>query len=318
SWNVAIVSEETLEDKLAHGKGKAQGIVLHEVAHTLGQGKEYYAKTYETGSNKGDPLPDDQQIHWCSKFFEEQEPCHKYKIFGGLMASFKNKDWTFVNNKTPFMNNAATKISNLGIDRETFQKLFQTLHHEKLDPTNSREQELIQRYRNRTPVVSLSGLYDKKAGQFYNSFSMVYEKAFPSFSQKEGSLEVLLARRITSKNSIGYEILSRAYPLTEMKVEALFKEGGGESFDLDVVPIIIRLPIPDSYLTNEGLRSDLRLIVREAFYEMDPVRNKIPFIKKVGFSDEVRSEFSQAGRIIYESAIDWSAKLEDLIVRRLR
>ncbi|MCZ0932636.1 MAG: hypothetical protein OXJ52_05745 [Oligoflexia bacterium] len=86
--------------------------------------------------------------------------------------------------------------------------------------------------------------------------------------------------------------------------------------DLEVVPIIAKLPIPSRYLTNEELRSDLRLIVRETFYNRESVRNRSPLIQKASFTKEKQSEFSQAGRIIYESPIDWSAKLEDLIVRR--
>ena len=317
SWNVAFVSEETLEDELARGKDKAQGIVLHEVAHTLGQGKEYYAEIDKTDPEKK-PLPDDQQIHWCSKFFEKQEPCHKYKIFGGLMASFKDRIWRFVNDKTPFMNNEQTTIDNLGIDRETFQKLFQTLHHENLDPTSSREQELIQKSLERAPVVSLSGLYDKKTGQFYNDFSIVHNKAFPNFSQKKGSLEVLLTKRITGKASIEYKILSKAYPITEIEMEVLFREGGGETFDLDVVPITVSLSIPGHYLENEELKKDLRLIVREAFYRREPVRSGSSYIQKASFEEEEQSEFSQTGRIIYEAEIDWSAKLEDLLIKRKR
>ena len=54
SWNAAFVADEVLEDKLAKEKGEPQGIVLHEVAHFLEQGKEYYA----IRDKNDNPLPD--------------------------------------------------------------------------------------------------------------------------------------------------------------------------------------------------------------------------------------------------------------------
>ena len=112
----------------------------------------------------------------CRKFSNEpqidkyiwnmEQVCHEYKIYGGLLASFKNKSWKFVNNKIPFMNNEPTTIDSLGIDRETFQKLFQTLHHEYLDPTNSWNQAKTQQLQKVTPIVSLYGLYNERERKF--------------------------------------------------------------------------------------------------------------------------------------------------------
>ncbi|MCZ0932637.1 MAG: hypothetical protein OXJ52_05750 [Oligoflexia bacterium] len=223
SWNVAFVNEEALANDESITKQKLQGTVLHEVARILGQEKEYYAERYKTGPNKDDPLPDDQQIHWCRKFSNEKSfPCYKYEIFGGLMASFKNRSWRFINGRTPFMNDKSTRLFYQGIDRETFQKLFQTLHHKNFDPTKSWKQAQAQQI---SPVVFLSGLYDKKRGIFYNGFSMVHEKAFPSRFQETGNLEALLAKKIEFEDSVQYEILSRVYPPTEMELEILFKKG---------------------------------------------------------------------------------------------
>jgi len=90
----------------------------------------------------------------------------------------------FLNDKFPFMNNAKTKLENMWIDRKTYQKLFRTLHNRNLDPTKSRSQNPIQKSLRR--VVSLSGIYDKEAGKFYNSFSLSYKKVFLQFQiQKE-------------------------------------------------------------------------------------------------------------------------------------
>ena len=296
NWNVAFVSEETLEDRLARGKRKAQGIVLHEIAHLLGQGKEYY----EQKDKDDNTLPDHRQSR-CRKFSSEPQIfCYKYKIFGGLLASFKNKNWTFINEKTSFMDNEPEYPSNLGIDRETFQKLFQTLLHEKLDPTSSNEQEFIQKFKKRIPVVSLSGLYDKNKGEFYNGFSIIHEKGFPSFSDKKGEIEILLTRRVETNDSIKYEILSRMNPITELEMEFLFENGGGKRIDLDVIPVTAKLPIPREYLNNQKLGEDLYLIVRENFYT---ISKKDFYIHNISFGGS-RQSVSKKGRVLYKAPID--------------
>lgn len=315
SWNVAFVSEKSFEDKLARGKDKAQGIVLHEIAHLLGQGKEYYPKVYKTGPKKDKPLPDNQQKYWCQKFlYSKKKPCHTYKIFGGLMASFKNKEWKFVNEKFPFMNNATDTLDNIGIDRETYQKLFQTFHHKYLDPTKSERQAQILK---RTAVVLLSGLYDKKKGKFYNSFSMIHKKGRPSFSSKTGEIEVRLIRRIKTNNSIKYQTLAKVNPITKMNMELIFKKGGGQSIDLDLVPITVQLPISSHYLTNKKLRKDLRLIVRENFYTMRPMKKKNPYLHNVSLGGSTQS-VSKKRNVLYNAPIDWKAKPEDFFIRKRR
>ena len=99
-------------------------------------------------------------------------------------------------------------------------------------------------------------------------------------------------------------------------MEVLFRDGGGESFDLEVVPIMVRLPIPNVYLENEELRGDLRLIVREVFYEPGGDNNSL--VQRISFEEGEKSEFSQEGRVIYESGLGWGVKLENLILKRFR
>ena len=124
----------------------------------------------------------------------------------------------------------------------------------------------------------------------------------------------------TDKCSILPEIASAVvYQSVEApQIEPLSAETNPyNDYDL-VVPIIVNLPQPSSYLTDEKLRDDLRLIVREISYKIEPVRNRNALIKKISFTKESESELSQTGRIIYESEIDWSATFEDLIIRRER
>ena len=315
NWNVAFVSEETLEDELAKGKDKAQGIVLHEVAHLLGQGKEYFKKQRKIGLNTYQDLPSYKQSK-CQKFSNEPQIfCHDYKIFGSLMASFKNKSWSFINDKTPFMNNADTTIDNLGIDRETYQKLFKTLHDEKLDSTNSRNQP--QTLPKPRTVVSLYGLYDKKKGKFYNSFSMIHKKAIPSVTQKPGNIEVSLIRKVKINSSIKSKVISKVSPIIDMELRVLLRNGGGKTIKLNHIPVVVNLPIPQSYVRNEKLRKDLRLIVREKFYTITQVKKKNPYMHKVGLKESSQT-VSKKRRVLYNAPINWDAKPEDFLRRKIK
>ena len=153
---MAFVVEEALESRKAVRGRIPQGIVLHEVAHFLGQEKEYYPETYRDSTTQQDiALPVHQQKWFCTFPGKKREPCYKHRIFSGFQASFNLKaPWKFLNKKIPFMNNKPTKLENLWIDRKTFQKVFKTLHNESIDPTSSRLQRIIQR--SISPVIFLS------------------------------------------------------------------------------------------------------------------------------------------------------------------
>ena len=311
-WNVAFVSEEAFEDKKAYQNQKSQGIVLHEIAHLLGQKKDYYKLEKKIGKNQYQTLSPDKQSK-CKKFLSDPEIfCYNYRIFGGLIASFKNKKWKFVNDKFPFMSNEKRNLDSLGIDRETYQKLFQTLHDINLDPTKSRQQAQLKKT---TPVISLAGIYDKKKGRFYNSFSVVYKKGIPSLSYKKGAIEVSLYRKVKTNNSIKHQKIAKANAITDMELKILLKNGGGKRIKLEHVPIIVNLPIPQKYLESEKLRKELRLIVRENFYTLSPVKKKNPYIHNISFGGNSQTA-SKKRRILYNAPIDWSGKPEDFLRRK--
>ena len=262
SWNVAFVVDETLEDELAGVKNKSQGIVLHEIAHLLGQEKEYYG---DRNSDTDDPLPDNEQEWFCNFPGKLIEPCYKHKIFRGFQANFNfQTSWKFLNDKFPFMNNETITIENMWIDRKTYQKIFRTLYQENLDPRESRTQEVIQE--SLSPVVTLSGVYDKKRGIFYENFSMAYEKGLPTISHQKGDIEISLVKIIREGNDIKNKVVSKANIPTNMKMELILNKGGGRTISLNKVPIVVSLPIPKKYFIDEKAKKNLRLRVRETFY----------------------------------------------------
>lgn len=317
SWNVAFIVDEALEDKLASGKKKPQGIVLHEVAHLLGQGKEYYAKRYP---NTDDPLPDNQQDWFCNFPGKSREPCHKHRVFGGFHANFNLQfPWKLLNGKFPFMNNEPTKIENMWIDRKTYQKLFRTLHQDSLDPTDSRSQSIIQK--SLFPVVSLSGVYDKKRGVFYENFSMAY-KGLPTLSQQKGDIEIALIETIKREGHIKSRVISTIKVSTNMKME-LISNNGGKAINLNTVPIAVSLPLPQKYLTDKKARNNLKIRVRETFYRNVKTSYKPghKYIHHVSFEgskgqSNLKNGVTKKRKVLYNAPINWEFKPEDLIIKK--
>lgn len=311
SWNTAFIREDQYND----------GTVAHELAHLLGQYKEYYPKIYKTGLNKDKPLPPDQQKYWCRKFSEKSIPCHKYKIFGGIEAGLNLKKLRFLINKFPFMNNETSRIPEQWIERDTFQRLFRTLHSNKLDPEHSWKQKRIKPnlpQKKVVPSISLLGIYDKEKGKFYKNISIIYEKGLHTASGQKGDIEVLLTKRIKKGDSIRHRVLSKTTVETDLVMEFL-SEKGGRTVKLKQIPVIARLPIPENYFKDEKVRKSLNLIVRETFFTIRPAHyatNKKHFNKK-GLKSEKPEEnsVSKKRKILYNAPIDWSNKAEDFFMR---
>ena len=94
SWNVAFVRDDQ-EDK---------GTVAHELAHTLGQGKDFYDSKEECQTFSGD----------------KPNSCTDYKIPRGLNAWIK---FRFIKNKSSILSDISG-IKKLWIDRDSYQKIF--------------------------------------------------------------------------------------------------------------------------------------------------------------------------------------------------
>ncbi len=319
SWNAVFVAEEALESKKAVKRLIPQGVILHELAHVLGQEKEYYAETQKNKDGEDVPLPDQRQKWFCKFPGKPREPCYKHRVFGGFQANFNlQAPWMFLNKKFPFMNNKSS-LKNLWIDRKTFQKVFRTLHRIDLDPIYSRSQDAAQKsispiQKIISPVVILSGVYDKKRGKFYKSFSMASKKGAPIVYTGKGDIEILLVERIKTKDSVRNRVLSRAKAPTDINMEILSNRGGGRVIKLDEVPILASLPVPERYFIDKKAGKNLRILVREAFYrKMKRNYVKNPYIHPV--SQRNLKTGAKKRKILYNAPVDWEAKPEDLVIK---
>ena len=211
------------------------------------------------------------------------------------------------------MNNALTSLENLWIDRKTYQKVFKTLYDRRLDPTSSRLQRIIQR--SVSPVVFLSGVYDKKKGEFHKSFSMAHEEGILTESHDEGDIEVLLLETIKTGDSLKDKLISKVRVPTDVNMDILYSNGGGETIKLTNVPILASLPVPKGYFTDERSGKNLKVVVQETFYREANQNNteKPPYVQPVSFEDS--KTIPKKGKILYTAPVDWEASPEDLIVR---
>ena len=306
SWNVIFVRDDLINN----------GTIAHELAHALGQEKEYYELTYTTKQGEKVAYSKDQQ-YWCRKFSEKPILCHTYKVYGGLMASFNRDTWKFLNNKFSLMH-SEPGISEKWMDRETNQKLFQTLNNIWFNPKPSWHQKSVNQkdaHQQIAPVVSVSGIYDKKKGRFFRGSSIFYEKGLPTASNKKGKIELLLTRRVKTKTNIKHRVLSKVSLSTDVAMSFISKNGGKETVKLNQAPIIANLPIPQEYLTSKKLRDSLRLIIRENFYTIRPVKKNSPYMHNISFGGGSQL-VSKKRRVLYKAPIDWSAKPEDFIIKR--
>ncbi len=253
SYNITFVSADQ----------KNKSTILHELSHLLGQGKEMYE-----GKNS------------CKTFWDEKTtPCNVYKT-QGFEASFldQNLIWKFLNNKWSFMNNKQRPENNW-IDRETYQKVFQTMSYWKDYNLN---ESLTARFRNRQmrTSIAISGIYDKGTNKFSKAFSIPVKEAIPSLSDEKGNLLVELALEVKNPSGTKLEPLYESRVSTDVKME-IFYEKEIKKVNLEKVPISVVLPLHKEYFNNK--MKNVRFIVRN----------------------------SQTREEIYRGSIDWEKNVED-------
>ena len=102
SWNIAFIHEEAFD----------KGVIAHELAHTLGQGKEFYKPHEICRQFRGSP----------------STACRGYKIPFALniRTDRDGQHWKFLRDKFSIMDNKSD-IHNIWIDRDTYQKTFKVL-----------------------------------------------------------------------------------------------------------------------------------------------------------------------------------------------
>ena len=144
---------------------------------------------------------------------------------------------------------------------------------------------------------------------------MAHEKGIPTESHDEGEIEVLLLETIKTGNSSRDKLISKVRVPTDVNMDILYSNGGGQTIKLTTVPILASLPVPESYFTDKTVGKNLRIVVQEIFHREASQNNteKSLDVQPVSFEDS--KIISKKGKILYTAPVDWDASPEDLIVR---
>ena len=220
SWNVAIVHEEQ-EDK---------GTVSHELAHILGQGREFYKPHEMCRQYRGSAL----------------KACNTYKIQRALLAG--DQFWRLLKDRFSIVNNKGNDIEDIWIDRDTYQKTFQTLSRRTVIP---RDEEFLGKsivasdyYREKESSLKavISGFYSENEEDFIAP-SIRIEKTkllTPSFTPKDTELTVMTFE--LKEGDVLLQQIKR--PMLEMSIGAVYKGdiSKEELFEVSPAMVIFKLP----------------------------------------------------------------------------
>ena len=233
SSNVVFVREDSYQD----------GVLSHELGHSLGQGKEFY------DSNKK-----------CRDFkYGAEERCDQYEINRSLKFGKIELDLRSI------MHSGKYSIYQKWIDRETFQKIFVSLLREDnrrfastLPNTPLSRDKTVSRNRNvkNDPIVIISGIYLKSEKSEEEKF--LYEPKIeihkeggllmPFFEEGDIQVELKLEEEVVYTNRLS----------SFAEIEFL-KEGVGnhKTYKLSSVPITVSLPL------KYGETADYEIVIKQ-------------------------------------------------------
>ena len=246
SWNIAFVGADQLN----------KGTIAHELAHTLGQEKEFYEpKNKDCKQFKGDSFED----------------CKDYKIPRALKTFVKNKGqhWKFLENKVSIMHESnEDKIRDRWIDRDTYQKTFQVLSKQAVIPKtyelygNSIQYQQANKKASKKAI--LVGFYDEKKRKFILSRSKIQNTRLftPSLSPKIENTKLPV---ITFQLKEGEKILQTIkQPVLKMQMEIFYKNKAPQTKPLALSPLIVAFKLPSNYQ-----KRNLKIVV------LDPWKKQI-------------------------------------------
>ena len=224
SWNIIFVRDTELE----------KGTVAHELAHTVGQEREYYK------SNE-----------YCRQFnVGLYQPCEFYKIPIALdtWTQGKKQYWEFIKDKFSIMNNEPD-IKNLWIDRETFQKTFRLLSQKAVIPNHEIREDLVYYARRKTPslkAVVSAFYYEKESKLIIPSVKLRYTKLLtPSFPvKKENTKQPVITFKL-KEGKTTLQTITR--PILKMEIETLYKNKAPETKPFEFSPLTAIFNLPNNY-----------------------------------------------------------------------
>ena len=251
SWNIAFVREDA---------GK-RGTISHELAHSLGQGREFYEDYEKCQQFRKDPL----------------EPCVDYKIPLALDAD--DQSWKLIENKFSIVN-YTENIDNEWIDRDTYQKTFQVLSRfisPAIDPWvdlqgDSSSSSLLKDKKSSLKAV-VSGFYYEKEDAFIVPKTRVYKTSLQttSFDQKTKKPKLpLITFQLKEKGKVLKEVKRIAL---KTKIESLYENGSSKTRPFPFSHVMAVFELSENYPER-----NLRIVI------LDPKENVIysaPLLKKV-------------------------------------
>ena len=237
SWNIAFVHEGELN----------KGTVAHELAHTVGQGKEFYKDFERCRRFRGEPF----------------ESCKNYNISTVLDAwtGTNGQVWNFLKDKFSIMSNKGKTVDDLWIDRDTYQKTFKVLSEEAVIP-NTEElfgESIVNREYEREKESSfkavITGFYDEKERGFVAPDIEVQKMKLstPSFYPNTENTKIPV---IIFQLKEGKRILQRIKrPIFKMQMKTLYKNKDPEIEPFEFSPLMAVFKLPLDYK-----KRDLRIV----------------------------------------------------------
>ncbi len=220
-----------------------RGVLSHELAHLLGQRKDFYDQ-------------EGKQQQKCRRFSgDELIPCAGYKIPRALDSWVENgqRHWNFVQDRYSIMDNKNEPdieeniLEELWIDRESHQRVFSP--YAKVSSVFDHLQNKIHLSEKKIKPKKLlvSGFYDKKRNRFLSPQLRVLETdgVTPSLSKDWDVKEVPLVS-FHVKNREGSPLQTIRRPAFDVESRFLYEGGksrecGSKSFGLSMVSAIFNL-----------------------------------------------------------------------------
>lgn len=307
SYHVGFLKENT-ENK---------GVFLHELAHTLGQTKDFYDSKYYCSqfTRRGKPGERDEDNDLIG------HPCTEYRIRGGLVGKRKTGGlfsansftWKLLNNQRSIMSDFYFYIQftryTQWIDRDTYQKALTTLENRLRIPQTyydnlSKEGiRLMERTiksindcnsANEKILIDVSGIYNKETENLkdfkatarkisaVNDFSLTN-----SFTESHNIEESHIQIQLRKNKKITEELI---FPVSEAQFKFFGKNDQTESKELNQFPVFGSfLPI-----CGDFRKEDYDISVKEISMEGGVIKRKSTLLDFLSIKWEKEDEKNQS------------------------
>ena len=229
SWNVLFIRED---------HQKHTGVLSHELAHTLGQGREFY---------------EDKKA--CRQFRAHSlQDCRYYMIPRALDVFLENGKykWSLIKERFSFMSNiVGGSMNHLWIDRDSYQKILSTAIRHKsfvMDPWVHLYDEVEQSINNKQTRDSLkaviSGFYYEKKDRFILAKTDILKNKMKEFSLSENVDVPTLTFQLKEGKTVLQQIKR---PVFDLEMEVLYKNKASEKKPFPFFHTRVAFKLPRDY-----------------------------------------------------------------------